>query len=85
MKVFCHNRLLNALELLAFSGSAGGTGDEGQPVDGRAKTLRSRAFKYLFAHQNEGGSRVNPEDRWSEGDPALVTGYALAALALCEE
>ena len=34
----------------------------------------------LAARQNADGSFVNEQDRWMEGDPALVTGYALLAL-----
>lgn len=30
------------------------------------------------------GSWVNEADRWMEGDPSLVTGYALLALAYCK-
>jgi hypothetical protein len=36
----------------------------------------------LVALQNEDGSWVNPKDRWHEGDPALVTAYALDALSI---
>jgi squalene-hopene/tetraprenyl-beta-curcumene cyclase len=34
----------------------------------------------LVSLQNEDGSWVNAKDRWHEGDPALVTAYALEAL-----
>jgi len=36
----------------------------------------------LVELQNANGSWVNPKDRWYEGDPALVTAYALEALSL---
>lgn len=34
--------------------------------------------------QRKDGSWVNEADRWKEGDPALATGYALAALAIAQ-
>jgi squalene-hopene/tetraprenyl-beta-curcumene cyclase len=39
----------------------------------------------IIERQREDGSWSNPEDRWREGDPALVTGYALTALALAQK
>lgn len=39
----------------------------------------------LLARQREDGSWFNEKDRWGEGDPALVTGYALTALAYCRD
>lgn len=38
----------------------------------------------LAKRQRPDGSWVNPTDRWMEGDPALVTGYALMALSHCK-
>ena len=38
----------------------------------------------LAKRQQPDGSWVNPTDRWMEGDPALVTGYALMALSHCK-
>jgi squalene-hopene/tetraprenyl-beta-curcumene cyclase len=38
----------------------------------------------LAKRQRPDGSWVNPTDRWLEGDPALVTGYALMALSHCK-
>ncbi len=38
----------------------------------------------LAATQNENGSWTNPEPRWMEGDPNLVTGYALLTLGYLE-
>ena len=34
--------------------------------------------------QKPNGSWVNSADRWYEGDPNLVTAYALIALSRCE-
>lgn len=38
----------------------------------------------LGRRQQADGSWVNAADRWMEGDPNLVTGYALLALAYCK-
>jgi squalene-hopene/tetraprenyl-beta-curcumene cyclase len=38
----------------------------------------------LAKRQRPDGSWVNEQDRWLEGDPALVTGYALMALSYCK-
>jgi squalene-hopene/tetraprenyl-beta-curcumene cyclase len=37
----------------------------------------------LAARQQSNGSWANPKSRWMEGDPNLVTGYALLALSYC--
>lgn len=37
----------------------------------------------LSAKQRSDGSWINPHDRWYEGDPKLVTGYALLTLVHC--
>ncbi len=39
----------------------------------------------LAALQNEDGSWTNPDARWMEGDPNLVTGYALLTLGFLKE
>ncbi|MGE3808481.1 MAG: prenyltransferase/squalene oxidase repeat-containing protein [Gemmataceae bacterium] len=38
----------------------------------------------LAKRQKPDGSWVNEQDGWFEGDPALVTGYALMALSYCK-
>jgi squalene-hopene/tetraprenyl-beta-curcumene cyclase len=38
----------------------------------------------LASQQNRDGSWINPADRWYEGDPNLVTSYALLALSYCD-
>jgi squalene-hopene/tetraprenyl-beta-curcumene cyclase len=38
----------------------------------------------LAKHQKSDGSWINETDRWMEGDPHLVTGYALMALSHCK-
>ena len=39
---------------------------------------------HLFERQKENGSWLNPAERWYEGDPNLVTAYALLALDYCD-
>jgi squalene-hopene/tetraprenyl-beta-curcumene cyclase len=57
----------------------------GQPTltdaAGRAHDWRADLAAALAARQNRDGSWANPADRFMEGDPNLVTGYALLALA----
>ena len=52
--------------------------DQGKAHDWRADLIRA-----LAERQQSNGSWINPDDRWLEGDPNLVTGYALLALAYC--
>jgi squalene-hopene/tetraprenyl-beta-curcumene cyclase len=42
---------------------------------------RQDILAQLHATQNANGSWTNPEARWMEGDPNLVTGYALLTLS----
>ncbi len=51
--------------------------------DGTMHNWRSDLLKALADRQQEDGSWVNPTDRWYEGDPNLVTAYALMALQYC--
>ena len=46
---------------------------------------RRELLATLKSHQNEDGSWVNEQDRWLEGDPNLVTGYALLCLSYCSQ
>ena len=46
------------------------------------KTLRV-IREELLRRQKPDGSWVNENSRWLEGEPALVTGYALLTLAYC--
>ncbi|HSQ55041.1 MAG TPA: hypothetical protein VLM40_04775, partial [Gemmata sp.] len=39
----------------------------------------------IAKRQKPDGSWVNENDRWMEGDPNLVTGYALMALSYCKK
>ncbi len=45
---------------------------------------RADLFAELAKRQRPDGSWVNENDRWMEGDPNLVTGYALMALSHCK-
>jgi squalene-hopene/tetraprenyl-beta-curcumene cyclase len=50
----------------------------GSPHDWRAELVAELAERQL-----PNGSWVNSTERWMEGDPHLVTGYALLALSYC--
>lgn len=52
--------------------------DKGEKHDWRAELVSA-----LASRQKEDGSWINENDRWLEGDPNLVTAYALLALAYC--
>lgn len=52
--------------------------------DGTKHDWRQELSSHLFKIQNQNGSWVNPTTRWYEGDPNLVTAYALMALKYCE-
>ncbi len=51
--------------------------------DGVEHDWRQELADRLFVLQREDGSWLNPTDRWYEGDPNLVTAYALLALSYC--
>ena len=51
------------------------TDDGGEIHDWRAELIDA-----LVQRQNDDGSWVNAEDRWSEGHPELVTIYSILAL-----
>ncbi len=53
--------------------------DKGQKHDWRADITRA-----LAERQRPDGSWSNEQDRWMEGDPNIVTGYALMALSYCK-
>jgi len=50
---------------------------------GRAHDWRSELADAIIARQQPDGSWVNANERWLEGEPALVTSYALLALGYC--
>lgn len=51
---------------------------------GNEHDWRSDLIRELARRQRPDGSWINENDRWLEGDPNLVTGYALLALAYCQ-
>ena len=54
--------------------------------EGVAHNWRQELLQELASRQAADGSFVNTDsDRWMEGDPNLVTGYALLALEFCKE
>lgn len=52
-----------------------------ETTDGAMHNWRSDLIHTLAAKQRPDGSWSNPEKRWLEDDPRLVTGYCLLALA----
>lgn len=52
-------------------------------ASGKRHDWRAELFDALAKRQRENGSWLNEADRWMEGDPNLVTAYALLALAYC--
>ncbi len=55
-----------------------------ETADGKLHDWRKELATTLQKQQHEDGSWTNQADRWYEGDPALVTSYALLALAYCD-
>jgi squalene-hopene/tetraprenyl-beta-curcumene cyclase len=53
-------------------------------ADGTAHDWRADVIKQLASTQKPDGSWVNGATRWLEGDPKLVTAYALLALSYCQ-
>jgi squalene-hopene/tetraprenyl-beta-curcumene cyclase len=54
-------------------------------TDGQKHDWRSDLVTALAQRQQPDGSWVNRNARWLEGDPNLVTGYALLALSHCRD
>jgi len=52
-------------------------------VEGTSHDWRRELAEELFRTQNEDGSWLGGSRRWLEGDPQLVTTYALLALSYC--
>lgn len=51
---------------------------------GKKHDWRGELTAELVKRQRRDGSWVNSDSRWMEGDPALVTGYALLTLSYCK-
>ena len=58
--------------------------DEIEDASGKKHDWRAELTAELAKRQRPDGSWVNETDRWMEGDPNLVTGYALMALSYCK-
>jgi len=56
-------------------------GEEEFPTEGGVRRWRVEILKQLRDTQSVDGSWRNPEVRWMEGDPVLVTGYVLLTLS----
>ena len=56
-----------------------------QDAAGQAHDWRADLIRVLADRQREDGSWVNDTTRWLEGDPNLVTAYALLALSYCKK
>jgi squalene-hopene/tetraprenyl-beta-curcumene cyclase len=59
--------------------------DEFTDASGVKHDWRADLLAALAKRQKPDGSFVNENDRWMEGDPNLVTGYALMALSYCKK
>jgi squalene-hopene/tetraprenyl-beta-curcumene cyclase len=58
--------------------------DEITTADGKKHDWRAELTEALAKRQKPNGSWVNESDRWMEGDPNVVTGYALMTLSYCK-
>jgi squalene-hopene/tetraprenyl-beta-curcumene cyclase len=52
-------------------------------ADGRNHDWRRELVTELLKRQRPDGAWLNPDSRWLEGEPSLVTGYVLLALSYC--
>jgi squalene-hopene/tetraprenyl-beta-curcumene cyclase len=59
--------------------------DQFEDASGVRHDWRKELAEHLFSLQRENGSWINPTSRWYEGDPNLVTAYALLALSHCDD
>ena len=53
-------------------------------AEGAEHDWREELTARIESLQKQNGSWLNPQDRWYEGDPNLVTAYSLLALSYCE-
>ena len=67
-----------------FAKALGAAGDDlFTDAQGQKHDWRNELYAAIAQRQQANGSWINPSDRWMEGDPNLVTGYALLALSYC--
>jgi len=57
--------------------------DQLEDANGGKHPWRRELLEALVSRQRPDGSWVNDNSRWLEGEPSLVTGYALLSLAYC--
>ncbi len=57
--------------------------DQFVDAQGKSHDWRRELIDELAKLQQPNGSWVNKNSRWLEGDPNLVTGYALLTLSYC--
>ena len=55
-----------------------------EDADGEKHNWRAELVAELARRQRPDGSWINENNRWLEGDPNLVTGYALLTLTYCK-
>ncbi len=53
-------------------------------ANGKSHDWRAELVEALAKRQKPDGSWINDKEQWMEGDPNLVTGYALMALSNCK-
>jgi len=58
--------------------------DHFEDATGTSHDWRKELVGELAGRQRSDGSWINENDRWYEGDPGLVTAYALLALSYCQ-
>jgi squalene-hopene/tetraprenyl-beta-curcumene cyclase len=58
--------------------------DRVEDAQGHSHDWRADLIAALAKRQRPDGSWVNARDHWMEGNPAVVTGYALMALSYCK-
>jgi squalene-hopene/tetraprenyl-beta-curcumene cyclase len=58
--------------------------DKVKDANGNEHDWRADITATLAKHQRADGSWRNENDHWMEGDPLIVTGYALMALSYCK-
>jgi squalene-hopene/tetraprenyl-beta-curcumene cyclase len=81
--IFAHRGLYYYYHTMAKCLSVLGV-DEVVDVAGKKHDWRADLTAALARRQQPDGSWVNDKDQWMEGDPNLVTGYALMALSYCK-
>lgn len=59
--------------------------DKVKDASGKEHDWRAELTTTLAKRQQEDGSWLNKNGHWMEGDPLIVTGYALMALSYCKE